>query len=321
MTEKYVLGIDTSNYKTSVAIVDSRKNILCDLRKLLTVKQGERGLRQSDALFQHIMNLPEMIRELTCNFNGELSAIAYSSRPRPVEGSYMPVFNAGKSLAESIAAILDIPCFEFSHQEGHIEAVKAYSIFEKEKEVLSCHFSGGTTEILRVSEEITIYGGSEDIAFGQVIDRAGVAMGMAFPSGEYLDKYACMAEKSSKFLTKIKVKDCKLNLSGIDTQIKNFIKKHEEMMREESLRERSEFVREIFEKLAEAIGQMVIQASEKTGITKVIMAGGVSSSKYIKKRLDEILKNYYISVAFDKKGLSSDNAVGIALLGGKNIWG
>ena len=60
----YILGIDTSNYKTSIAVVDREKHIICDLRRFLTVKQGERGLRQSDALFQHIQNLPALMEEM-----------------------------------------------------------------------------------------------------------------------------------------------------------------------------------------------------------------------------------------------------------------
>ena len=127
MVKNYILGIDTSNYKTSIAVTDENQSIVCDVRKLLEVKQGEKGLRQSDALFQHVKNLPVLMEEVRSRFDGHLSAVAYSSRPRPLEGSYMPVFLAGESFARSIAATLKIPTYNFSHQEGHIEAVKAYS--------------------------------------------------------------------------------------------------------------------------------------------------------------------------------------------------
>ena len=319
ISEKYVLGIDTSNYKTSIAVVDNQKNIICDLRRLLKVKQGERGLRQSDALFQHIQNIPELMMEARNCFDGIISAVSYSSKPRPILGSYMPVFTAGKSAAESIGAMLNIPCFAFSHQEGHIEAVRAYSIFKDKEEFLSCHFSGGTTEILKVSRDITIVGGSKDISFGQVIDRAGVATGMSFPAGEMMDRLAESALQKTNILTKVKVHDGWLNLSGIDTQIKNIIKTFKENDNElENIR--TSLSAEIFEKLSEAAVSMVKQVSESTGINDVLMAGGVCSSLFMRKRIERELKKINITASFDNKGLSSDNAVGTALLGGKNIW-
>ena len=88
MKNKYILGIDTSNYKTSIAVIDRQNNVICDLRRFLNVRQGERGLRQSDALFQHIKNLPalfEEMREAIGDDNG-FAAVSCSSRPRPVEG-------------------------------------------------------------------------------------------------------------------------------------------------------------------------------------------------------------------------------------------
>ena len=256
ISEKYVLGIDTSNYKTSIAVVDNQKNIICDLRRLLKVKQGERGLRQSDALFQHIQNIPELMMEARNCFDGIISAVSYSSKPRPILGSYMPVFTAGKSAAESIGAMLNIPCFAFSHQEGHIEAVRAYSIFKDKEEFLS-------------SRDITIVGGSKDISFGQVIDRAGVAMGMSFPAGEMMDRLAESALQKTNILTKVKVHDGWLNLSGIDTQIKNIIKTFKENDNElENIR--TSLSAEIFEKLSEAAVSMVKQVSESTGINDVI---------------------------------------------------
>lgn len=334
---EYVLGIDTSNYKTSVAVTDNRKNIICDCRRFLTVKQGERGLRQSDALFQHVKNLPELMEELKRDFDGSFSAVAYSSRPRPVEGSYMPVFLAGESFARSLAAVLDVPCIAFSHQEGHIEAVKNFGSRKllNEKEFLACHFSGGTCEVLRVSQNtvdagysIEIAGGSKDISFGQVIDRAGVALGLEFPPGEIMDGKIQEVSASSSHLTDIKVKDGWLNLSGIDTQIKNFIIKEglENVLsgaetkgssRDEEI---SGFIREIFEKTADAVAKMVIQTAEKTELTDILMAGGVSSSRFIRKMLSENRKLKNINIVFDTKGLSQDNAVGTALLGGKYLW-
>lgn len=329
MNNKYILGIDTSNYKTSIAVIDENKSIICDLRRFLEVKQGEKGLRQSDALFQHIKNIPELMEQLRQDvdnnykkyghFENKIKAISYSSKPRPVEGSYMPVFLAGESFARSLGATLDIPVYAFSHQEGHIEAIREYSVFKNTDRFLACHFSGGTTELLSVNTndigyDIEIVGGSDDISFGQVIDRAGVLMGMKFPAGEELDNIAVNTAGSTQLLTPVKVKNARLNLSGIDTQIKRIISsKATENIPDE-------LIREIFEKLADAIVKMLIQASEKTSLDKILMAGGVSSSRFIRNRIRSRLEASGIHAEFDNLGLAQDNAVGTALLGGKALW-
>lgn len=231
----------------------------------------------------------------------------------------MPVFLAGESLARSLGAALDIPVYAFSHQEGHIEAIREYSVFKNTDRFLACHFSGGTTELLSVNTndigyDIEIVGGSDDISFGQVIDRAGVLMGMEFPAGEDLDNIAVNTAGSTQLLTPVKVKNARLNLSGIDTQIKRIIssKATENIP--------NELIREIFEKLADAIVKMLIQASEKTSLDKILMAGGVSSSRFIRNRIRSRLEASGIHAEFDNLGLAQDNAVGTALLGGKALW-
>ncbi|NLD20337.1 MAG: hypothetical protein GX663_08880 [Clostridiales bacterium] len=315
MNSEYSLGIDTSNYKTSVAVVDNSGSIICDYRRLLEVKKGEKGLRQSEALFQHVKALPVLMSQACDSFCGELSAVAYSSRPRSVEGSYMPVFLAGESLGRSLASALKIPAFDFSHQEGHIESVKAFSPFKEKDLFLACHFSGGTCEMLKCSPSgIEIMGGTKDISYGQVIDRAGVAMGYDFPAGEALDKLALRAEGSTELLTKIKVKDVRLNLSGIDTQIKN-------VLAEGSVKQEDMLVREIFEKLSDSMIGIISQTAAITGIIDVIVTGGVSSSIFMRNRMRGFLENLDINAVFGNVNLSQDNGVGIALLGGNAVWG
>lgn len=318
MNSRYILGIDTSNYKTSVAIIDTECNILCDLRRFLTVKEGEKGLRQSDALFQHIRNLPELLEEAMSDNNYHIGAISFSSKPRPVKNSYMPVFFAGESYARSLAAVLSIPSFAFSHQEGHIEAIKAFSKHSNKKELLACHFSGGTCEMLSVKSkhtgyDIDIIGGSKDISFGQVIDRTGVQLGMSFPAGEEMDRLALASDEISSFLTPIKVKEGWLNLSGIDTQIKRLTINMD-------IQQAQPVIKELFEKVADAMTKMIFQCAEKTGITDVIMAGGVTSSLFIRDKIVKKLAENHIDTAFGQADLAQDNAIGTAILGGK-IYG
>lgn len=312
MKNKVVLGIDTSNYKTSLALTGGDE-IICDIRSFLTVRPGEKGLRQSEALFQHVKNLPVLMKEMREIYDGPIDGIACSDRPRPVDGSYMPCFLAGLELGKSLAAAMKIPVVTFSHQEGHIEAVRRGTPVSDGEEFLACHFSGGTTELLRVKTasayDPEVVGGTRDIALGQVLDRAGVAMGYDFPCGEEMDRYALETGVTTHVLTAIKVRNGEINLSGIDTQIKKFIP---ELGRS--------LTGEIFMKLAEAVSAMIVQACDRTSIRRVIMSGGVASSRFIRRETAEKLAENNIEVYFDERGLSSDNAVGIAYLGGRFLW-
>ena len=333
---KCVLGLDTSNYKTSVAVVCEGRAVL-DLRRFLKVKEGERGLRQSDALFQHVQNLPELFEQLRKSFDGSIDGVAYSSRPRAVEGSYMPCFTAGAGQAVSIAAALDVPVMGFSHQEGHIEAVLASVSKRPEGDFLACHFSGGTCEVLKVTQkehtpqpgtgfrridgekafyDIEIVGGTRDISYGQVLDRAGVAMGLPFPCGQELDRMALSAERTTEVLTGIKVKDACVHLSGFDTQLRSRIEdaKAEEIPVDD-------LIREAFVRIADSIVKMLKQSSAQTGLHTVYMSGGVSASRFLRENIIQRLRREGIDVVFADAELSSDNAVGTAILGRRYLWG
>ncbi len=319
MTRLLSLGIDTSNYKTSVAVVDQEGNILFNHQKLLEVKSGERGLRQSEALFQHVQRLPGVIEDAfsIADIRGNIGSVAVSTRPRPVEGSYMPVFTAGHGYARAVSAALGVPLYEFSHQEGHIEAVKHYSEMSGLDRLICFHFSGGTTEAVLVDKQEGIFeivGGSRDLAYGQVLDRLGVTLGHAFPCGAALDEMAVSAEVSGikpdkSLLTKIKVRDGFVNLSGIETQCQ----------RSAYSTEACTLVNTAFFRLSESVAEMTKQLSTKYDINNFLYAGGVSCSRYMRKYLAANL-DHSINTAFGAPELSSDNAIGIALLGGKKIW-
>lgn len=312
-----VLGIDTSNYKTSVAIIDREGNIVCDNRQLLRVKQGERGLRQSDALFQHVENLPELLKESLSQVDSScIKAIAYSDKPRPVEGSYMPVFKAGIGMGQALAAALQVPYYAFSHQEGHIKAIQFGTPMETVSDFLCYHLSGGTCELLKVtSRGIEIIGGSKDISFGQVIDRIGVKLGMAFPAGEFMDPAALEAGSSTKHLKKIAKDGLYFNLSGIETQCSR-----QAVQYLENQLDPKPLIRELMDKLSKLLIEITENACEETGIRNVMFTGGVSSSVYISGLLKNHFSRSSISIEFGKQSLSQDNAVGIALLGGEKLW-
>ena len=163
-----VLGIDTSCYTTSAALVSLEGKLVTSSRRLLTVAEGERGLQQSQGLFQHVKNLPDMIGKVMQDApEAQIVAVCASTRPRPVEDSYMPVFRAGESQARAAAAMLRVPFYAASHQEGHVQAALVDSGIDEQKPFLALHLSGGTTEVLlSKAGELTLLGGSLDLHAG-----------------------------------------------------------------------------------------------------------------------------------------------------------
>ena len=315
----FVLGIDTSNYTTSLAVTDINGKIVIDRRINLTVRQGERGLRQSHALFQHFENLPEMLTGLFGEIDkNRIGAVAASNRPRPVEGSYMPVFKAGVNYGIVVAAGLGVPFFEFSHQEGHLEAVKHGSPLSCEAEYLAWHLSGGTSELLHVKgDAVEIIGGSKDLSFGQVIDRIGVALGMKFPAGREMDAAAIIEKdkpaptENGGSLKEIHVDGLYLNLSGIETQCRRELNRTGDP---------GHLIYELFQKISRSLCKVTENAVEKTGCGRVLFTGGVSSSRYVREEILRYFKDRPTEPVFGDPVLSSDNGVGISFLGGKVLW-
>lgn len=300
-----ILGIDTSNYTTSVALAS--EDGFRQSRKILSVGKGECGLRQSNALFLHTVNLPEMMRALEPM--GKIDAVAYSAYPRDVEGSYMPCFLAGQAVAQSVASVLNVPVYRFSHQAGHLmAAVKTCGDESVGKSpFLAFHASGGTTELLYAepNEEIgfsaEIVGCTKDISAGQLVDRVGVMLGLSFPCGGELEKLA-LQSKAKKIQTKICVKGSDCNISGAENVALKMQK--EGVPAEDIARFAIEFV-------GKTILEMSAAARERYPDLPIIYAGGVMRNEIIKKMLAKKLPN----VLFADTALSSDNAVGTAYLG------
>ena len=296
------LGIDTSNYTSSVALAEAG-SILADKRRLLSVKKDEKGLRQSDALFQHWSNTPKLVRELFDGFPAdEIEGVICSDRPRPQGGSYMPCFTAGEHIAEIIASSRGVPLYRFSHQEGHILAASYGNGIEFHKPFLCAHLSGGTLEIVEVKNgEINIVADTLDISYGQLIDRTGVLMGIDFPCGKTIDSLACGCDTDEKNpLPKISVKDTQLNVSGIETAVKKLLG---DMSNEEIAFFMMQRIAESFDILTQRFGDETL-----------LLCGGVASSEFLR----QYFKNR--SFVFGRKELCSDNAAGLALSEGERPW-
>lgn len=301
------LGIDTSNYTTSVCLYDSDSGKMYQKKLLLPVKEGEKGLRQSDAVFHHTARLYPLMKELFSEYGGKIEAIGVSEKPRDVDGSYMPCFLVGVNAANCIGAVSDKSVYGFSHQAGHIAAA-LYSCGKTElinQKFIAFHVSGGTSEMLLVSPDsertfdIEIIGKTLDLNCGQAIDRAGVMMGLAFPCGKELEKLALSCDKT--YNPKICVKDGNCSLSGLENQCRKMLDSGES--RENIARYCIDFVSKTVEKMTEF-------AVKKYGDLPIVYAGGVMSNGIIREKITNLYKN----ASFAHPDFSCDNAAGIAYL-------
>ena len=298
-----VIGIDTSNYTTSIASFDGVGGVNCS--RLLPVKQGELGLRQSDAVFAHIKSLPELSGRLFSHVRKEeITAVGVSTRPRAVEGSYMPCFMVGYSHAKMLSDLLDVPLVEVSHQQGHVAASlwSAEALELMERPHLAWHLSGGTTELLLVEPEgknvvCTRIGGTTDISAGQLIDRTGQLLELPFPSGKHLDALSREAELKETFT--VKCTDMAFSLSGVQNKVQQFHAKYENPVETAAYALR-------------CVARAVYRATEQAGKTypglPVVFSGGVASNAMLREVVAPL------KPVFAQPQFSTDNAMGVAVL-------
>ncbi len=307
----YFLGLDTSCYTTSLGLVDSGGKIVKDLRRILTVKPGEKGLRQAEALFQHLKNLPDLIEEAApCR---PLLGVAYAARPRPVDGSYLPVFLAGAGFARTLAAAAQVPLLASSHQEGHLRAALYGSGLEG-REFLGVHLSGGTTELLYIRRRgagfhVELLGGTTDLHAGQMVDRIGVVLGLPFPAGPHLEQLALKGEPTLRL--PVAVRGLAVSFSGPTSAALRLL---EQKPAPEDL------ALAVFDCLVESIFRLLRAGMEakgqEPGCKQVLLFGGVAANSIFRRELAARFRAAApeVQVCFGKPELSADNAVGLALL-------
>lgn len=301
------LGVDTSNYTTSLAVADLEKMTAVQSKKLLPVAEGSLGLRQSDAVFHHTVQLPVLFDNLSAECElSQVSAVGVSVSPRSEEGSYMPCFLAGVSAATAFAASRGLRLYRFSHQQGHIAA----ALFSADRldllgeKFLAFHVSGGTTEAVIVTPNsanilITeLVATSLDLKAGQAVDRVGVALGLRFPAGKELDRLACACDEKIK--VKPVIRGCDCSLSGIENKCKKMIA--EGVAAEKVAKYCIEYICASLDAMAQAL-------LEKYGKMPLVFSGGVMSNSIISSRLGE-----KYGAVFAKPEFSCDNAVGTAVL-------
>lgn len=311
---KYYLGIDTSAYTTSIGVIDGDNNIILDLRKTLQVGDNKKGLRQQEALFQHVNNIPLLIEELSNSIDiNMIDTISVSTSPRNTKDSYMPVFLVGKHQGFILSQILRKPYKEFSHQEGHIGAclMNQEGIIKQDEKYLSLHISGGTSEIIQVKDsidnlDISLLGGSLDISIGKLIDRIGVALGLDFPCGNAMDELSQKGKRINKTVP-ISIKDYTwTNLSGLENYFMDLILTNNYP--------KEDIAVTLFHTISIILQKLIGNTLKDTDVNNILISGGVSANLYIRKFLKNSLGRD-INIIFPERGLSTDNGVGLAYLG------
>ena len=298
-----VIGIDTSNYTTSIAFFDGADGVNCS--KLLPVKQGELGLRQSDAVFAHIKSLPELSGRLFDHLEDKnITAVGVSTRPRAVEGSYMPCFMVGYSHAKMLSDAFKVPLIEVSHQQGHVAASlwSAGHLELMDEPHLAWHLSGGTTELLLVEPEgknvrCTKIGGTTDISAGQLIDRTGQMLELPFPSGKHID--ALSKEAAMKETFKVKCPGLEFSLSGVQNKVQQFHQKNGIS---------AETAAYALRCVAGAVFQATKNALKEYPGLRVVFSGGVASNSMLREVIAPL------DPIFSQPQFSTDNAMGVAVL-------
>ena len=298
-----VIGFDTSNYTTSIAYFDGQDGVNCS--KLLPVKAGELGLRQSDAVFHHTKSLPELSGRLFSNVetNG-ITAIGVSTRPRAVDGSYMPCFMVGYSHAKLLSEAYHAPLVECSHQQGHVAASlwSAGRLDLMDVPHLAWHLSGGTTELLLVEPEgrnvkCTRIGGTTDISAGQLIDRTGQLLGLPFPAGKHVD--ALSRDAKNRDLFKVKCPEMEFSLSGVQNKVTAYF---------ETCQDAVETAAYALRCVCHAVYTATKNAMQAYPGLPVVFSGGVASNEMLREKIASL------NPVFAKPEFSTDNAMGVAVL-------
>lgn len=298
------LGFDTSNYTTSAAVFGG--GTAENRGRLLTVPEGALGLRQSDALFQHVKRLHLMVEQLRSEGAvGQIAAVGASTRPREVEGSYMPCFLVGEGEGRALAAAVGVPFYPCSHQQGHVAAA-AWSAGREDlldKPHLAWHLSGGTTELLRVEPEghtvrAEVIGGTSDISAGQLVDRAGLLLGLPFPAGKALDGLYPEADGAGFF--RVKLNGLTFSLSGMENKVKELAEKGEKP---------ANVARFTIDTIMDVLLRATREAQGKWPGLPVLCSGGVASNRQIRASLEQAC-----GAVFAQPQYATDNALGVAIL-------
>lgn len=335
---KVYLGLDTSCYTTSCALVSEEGELIGQARKLLEVKPGARGLQQSQMVFQHTRALPELIKQLPSGV--QLAGIGVSAFPRREKDSYMPAFLVGRGMAHSLGHLQNILVYEFSHQENHILAALRVLKCVPREPFYALHVSGGTTELLYCEPAqdtfftAQLISGAMDLHGGQFVDRIGVALDLPFPAGPHMERAAktiCddpkmlkttinnlvnashndeVSKKEFKILP-VSVKDGAISFGGPCSEA---MRRIERAKKSELLTDsyKAQTALSVFHCMTRSLQKMLTYQWEQRPAKTLIAVGGVMANSYLRQALLDFGRTKRVNVLLAPPEYSSDNATGVA---------
>ncbi|MDF2629051.1 MAG: O-sialoglycoprotein endopeptidase [Symbiobacteriaceae bacterium] len=295
--------------------MDEAGRLLEDRRRPLTVSTGERGHSPAEAVWLHVKGLPEVIEPVLAQYGREIAAVAASTRPRPVEGAFLPPFKVSEGYGRAVAAALGVPFYASTHQEMHIAA----GLWSSDsppvgEQFLAVHLSGGTTELIRVTRRIggfdeELLGGTRDLHAGQFVDRVGVALGLPFPAGPHMEKLAAGGVPGRVTLP-----------SHVDGRYVSFSGPETAGQRQVGKAEPADLALAVIMCVAKTLEKWLRAAVAETGIQEILIVGGVASNGILRERLREKLEHRAVGarLAFARPQFSTDNAVGTAAIARAN---
>lgn len=307
MLKNGYLGLDTSNYTTSAAYCDAQTGEIRQVKQLLPVKPGEMGLRQSDAVFHHVRQLPDMVEQLREQADGNIVAVAASDRPTQQDGSYMPCFLVGAGAAREFGALLHVPVHFFTHQQGHIAAVLHGTghLDWRHQPFLAFHISGGTTDALLVTPDkeriisCELVASTLDLKAGQLVDRVGGMLGLPFPAGPALEQLA-LASENQKLRPRIAMEGAFCHLSGVENQCRQMI---------DNGVPKEDVALFCLLSIETALCLMTNELQKQYGSLPIVYAGGVMSNSLIRRSLTDTFGGEFAPPVY-----AADNAAGISVL-------
>lgn len=312
----YILGIESSCDDTSAAVICNGRvlsNIVAN-QEIHAKYGGVVPELASRAHQQHIVPVVQQAIEQAGITKEDLHAISFTRGPG-LMGSLL----VGTSFAKSLALGLDIPLIDVNHMQAHI---LAHFIIEENTEIPPFPFvcltiSGGHTQIVKVTDYFTfeVLGETIDDAVGEAFDKSAKILGLPYPGGPLVDKYAQLGNPKKFSFTKPKVGDLDFSFSGLKTGILYFIQRN--------LKENPKFIEENLHDICASIQHTIVEilmeklknTVKKTGIKHVAIAGGVSANSEIRKRLQLAQKHWGWTTYIPKFEYTTDNAAMIAITG------
>ena len=312
----YILGIESSCDDTSASVI-------CDAKVLSNVVANQEvhskygGVVPELASRAHQQNIVPVVQQALEQANvtkEQLAGIAFTRGPG-LMGSLL----VGTSFAKSLALGLQIPLLDVNHMQAHI---LAHFIKDDESKTPTFPFicltiSGGHTQIVKVTNhfEMEILGETIDDAVGEAFDKSAKILGLPYPGGPFIDKYAKLGNPKAYKFTKPKVGDLDFSFSGLKTGILYFIQKQQRI--------NPNFVEENLKDICASIQFTIIEilmnklknAVKKTGIKQIAIAGGVSANSEIRNRLQLAEKHFGWKTYIPKFEYTTDNAAMIAITG------